>query len=52
MTLQLSHPDLPARAVVQVSTDQVNLAPDSTVALSALELGPGQAVLLQFPYIA
>nr|XP_046173140.1 4F2 cell-surface antigen heavy chain-like isoform X1 [Oncorhynchus gorbuscha] len=52
VTLQLSHPDLPAQAVVQVSTDQVNLAPDSTVALSALELGPGQAVLLQFPYIA
>lgn len=52
VTLQLSHPDLPAWAVVQVSTDKVNLAPDSTVALSKLELGPGQAVLLQFPYIA
>ncbi|KAM9438786.1 amino acid transporter heavy chain SLC3A2-like [Salvelinus alpinus] len=52
VTLQLSHPDLPARAVVQMSTDKVNLVPDSTVALSELELGPGQAVLLQFPYIA
>uniref|UniRef100_A0A8C7KVD4 Solute carrier family 3 member 2b n=1 Tax=Oncorhynchus kisutch TaxID=8019 RepID=A0A8C7KVD4_ONCKI len=52
VTLQLAHPDRPAQAVVQVSTDKVNLAPDSAVGLSALELGPGQAVLLQFPYVA
>uniref|UniRef100_A0A4W5MQM9 Solute carrier family 3 member 2b n=1 Tax=Hucho hucho TaxID=62062 RepID=A0A4W5MQM9_9TELE len=52
VTLQLAHPDLPAQAVVQVSTDEVNLAPDRTVALSELVLGAGQAVLLQFPYMA
>ncbi|XP_041750014.2 4F2 cell-surface antigen heavy chain [Coregonus clupeaformis] len=52
VTLQLDHPDRPAQAVVQVSTDKANLAPDSAVELSALELGPGQAVLLQFPYVA
>ncbi|CAB1316131.1 unnamed protein product [Coregonus sp. 'balchen'] len=52
VTLQLAHPDRPAQAVVQVSTDKANLAPDSAVELSALELGPGQAVLLQFPYVA
>ncbi|KAJ7996776.1 hypothetical protein DPEC_G00240530 [Dallia pectoralis] len=52
VALQLSHPDLPKQAVVLVSTDKDTLAPDSSVELSSLELGPDQAVLLQFPYIA
>lgn len=50
MTLNLKHSELPAEAVVEVSTDNAVLAPDSVVALSALEVGPGQAVLLHFPY--
>ncbi|XP_010898832.1 solute carrier family 3 member 2b [Esox lucius] len=52
VTLQLSHPELPKQAVVLVSTDKASLAPESDVELSSLRLSPGQAVLLQFPYIA
>lgn len=52
VSLQLAHPDLPAQATVRVSTDEAALAPDSSVDLSALEIGPGQSVLLSFPYMS
>ncbi|KAL0994119.1 hypothetical protein UPYG_G00117960 [Umbra pygmaea] len=51
-TLHLSHPDLPNQAEVLVSTDEDSLASKTFVDVSSLTLGPGQAVLLQFPYIA
>jgi len=42
--------ELPETATVKLSTD-AELAVDSTVSLDALTLKPGQAVLLQFPYL-
>ncbi|CAJ1086386.1 F2 cell-surface antigen heavy chain-like [Xyrichtys novacula] len=42
--------ELPEKAKVQLSTDE-NLKVDSSVSLDSITLGPGQAVLLQFPYI-
>ena len=50
VTLDLTHPELPKEAMVRVSTDSA-LVPDSSVDLSALVVGPGQAVLLHFPYL-
>ncbi|XP_062341547.1 solute carrier family 3 member 2b [Osmerus eperlanus] len=51
VTLELTHPELPKEAMVRVSTDTRALVPDSSVDLSALVVGPGQAVLLHFPYL-
>ncbi|KAL0994120.1 hypothetical protein UPYG_G00117980 [Umbra pygmaea] len=48
--LHLSHPDLPNQAEVLVNTED-SLA-SMSVDVWSLTLGPGQAVLLQFPYIA
>ncbi|KAL2079508.1 hypothetical protein ACEWY4_025252 [Coilia grayii] len=49
VTLKLAHPDLPAQATILLTTE-----PDrdqaSAVDLEALELGPGQAVLLSYPF--
>nr|XP_046236855.1 solute carrier family 3 member 2a [Scatophagus argus]XP_046236856.1 solute carrier family 3 member 2a [Scatophagus argus] len=42
--------ELPETAKVKLSTDEENLKSDSTVSLDKIKLGPGQAVLLQFPY--
>ncbi|XP_038587180.1 solute carrier family 3 member 2a isoform X1 [Micropterus salmoides] len=42
---------LPETAKVQLSTDQ-DMEADTTISLDKITLGPGQAVLLQFPYIA
>uniref|UniRef100_A0A4W5L668 Glycosyl hydrolase family 13 catalytic domain-containing protein n=1 Tax=Hucho hucho TaxID=62062 RepID=A0A4W5L668_9TELE len=49
----LNHPDLglPQQAKVKLSTDPENLAADSSVSLDKLLLGPGQAVLLTFPFV-
>ncbi|XP_034712145.1 solute carrier family 3 member 2a isoform X1 [Etheostoma cragini] len=41
---------LPEKATVRLSTDTELLEVDSTVSLDKITLGPGQAVLLQFPY--
>ncbi|CAJ1086388.1 solute carrier family 3 member 2a [Xyrichtys novacula] len=41
--------ELPEKAKVKLSTDE-NLKVDSSVSLDSITLGPGQAVLLQFPY--
>ncbi|KAM3849813.1 amino acid transporter heavy chain SLC3A2-like [Diretmus argenteus] len=49
-TLELSHPALPRQAAVVLSTDSSSLAPGSTADLATLQLGPGQAALLKFPY--
>ncbi|KAJ8408925.1 hypothetical protein AAFF_G00247430 [Aldrovandia affinis] len=46
--LSLAHPALPARATVTLST---NTALTGEISLGQLELGPAQAVLLQFPYV-
>ncbi|KAM6949281.1 solute carrier family 3 member 2a [Aplochiton taeniatus] len=43
---------LPAEALVKLSTDPETLAPDSSVELDKLTLGPGQAVLLHYPFTA
>ncbi|KAM7403796.1 hypothetical protein PAMA_004298 [Pampus argenteus] len=48
--LQLSDAALPRQALVAVSTDSSVLPTDSSVDLKNLRLGPGQAVLLRFPY--
>ncbi|XP_068456206.1 amino acid transporter heavy chain SLC3A2-like isoform X2 [Clinocottus analis] len=51
--LQLSGPAaaaLPRRATVVLSTDGDALPADSTVDLTELRLGPGEAALLRFPY--
>ncbi|XP_076130338.1 solute carrier family 3 member 2b [Alosa pseudoharengus] len=50
LTLRLEDAQLPEQATVEVSTDSEKLQPKSQVDLKALELGAGQAVLLQFPY--
>lgn len=50
--LQLTHAVLPQRALVVVSTNSTALPPETSVDLSNLQLGPGQAVLVQFPYTA
>lgn len=42
--------ELPKTAKVKLSTDETNLKADSTVSLDEITLGPGQAILLQFPY--
>lgn len=49
VTLRLAHADLPVQAVVKATGGS---APKlgSTVSLTALEIGAGQAVLLSFPY--
>ncbi|XP_041821019.1 solute carrier family 3 member 2a [Chelmon rostratus] len=41
--------ELPETAKVKLSTDE-DLKPDTSVSLDKITLGPGQAVLLQFPY--
>ncbi|XP_039992987.1 4F2 cell-surface antigen heavy chain-like [Xiphias gladius] len=48
--LQLSDATLPRQAAVVLSTNASVLPADSTVDLKNLRLGPGQAVLLRFPY--
>lgn len=52
VTLKLENTALPQTATVEVSANPEQLKPKSTVDLRALELGPGQAVLLEFPYVA
>ncbi|XP_039679079.1 solute carrier family 3 member 2a [Perca fluviatilis] len=42
--------ELPEKATVKLSTDPEQLEVDSTVSLDQVTLGPGQGVLLQFPY--
>ncbi|KAM4625240.1 solute carrier family 3 member 2b [Polymixia lowei] len=49
VSLALTHPALPRQAVVVLSTDS-SLAPQRRVDLTDLKMGPGQAVLLKFPY--
>ncbi|XP_064209026.1 amino acid transporter heavy chain SLC3A2-like isoform X1 [Anguilla rostrata] len=51
-SLSLAHASLPATATVTLSTDTAAFPKDSSVKLAALELGSGQAVLLQYPYTA
>uniref|UniRef100_UPI0037E855F2 solute carrier family 3 member 2b n=1 Tax=Semicossyphus pulcher TaxID=241346 RepID=UPI0037E855F2 len=48
--LQLSDPALPRQAAVVLSTNSSALPADSSVDLTDLWLGPGQAALLKFPY--
>ncbi|XP_036814214.1 4F2 cell-surface antigen heavy chain [Oncorhynchus mykiss] len=52
LTMALNHTELsiPEQAKVKLSTDPENLAADSSVSLDKLLLGPGQAVLLTFPF--
>ncbi|XP_048092910.1 solute carrier family 3 member 2a isoform X1 [Alosa alosa] len=52
VTLQLTQPELPAQAQVRYSTDLERHAQDTMVDLDALELGPGQALLLSYPFSA
>ncbi|KAK2892306.1 solute carrier family 3 member 2b [Channa argus] len=48
--LQLSGAMLPRQATVVLSTNSSALPADSSVDLTNLRLGPGQATLLRFPY--
>ncbi|XP_028251348.1 solute carrier family 3 member 2b [Parambassis ranga] len=48
--LQLSDVALPRHATVVFSTNSSALPADSSVDLTDLQLGPGQAALLRFPY--
>nr|XP_046269812.1 solute carrier family 3 member 2b [Scatophagus argus] len=48
--LRLSDAALPRRAAVVLSTNSSALPADSSVDLTDLRLGPGQAALLSFPY--
>ncbi len=48
--LQLSDAALPRQATVFLSTNSSLLPADSSVDLTNLRLGPGQAALLKFPY--
>ncbi|XP_070776733.1 solute carrier family 3 member 2b [Enoplosus armatus] len=48
--LQLSDASLPRQAAVVLSTNSSVLPADSSVDLTNLRLGPGQAALLRFPY--
>ncbi|XP_076604884.1 amino acid transporter heavy chain SLC3A2-like [Chaetodon auriga] len=48
--LQLSGAALPRQAAVVLSTNSSVLPADSSVDLTNLRLGPGQAALLRFPY--
>lgn len=50
--LQLTNAVLPQHVTVVVSTNSTALPADTSVDLSNLQLGPGQAVLVQFPYTA
>ncbi|XP_010901152.1 4F2 cell-surface antigen heavy chain [Esox lucius] len=52
VTMNLKNPDvtLPEQVKVKLTTDPENLAADSPVSLDKLVLGPGQAVLLTFPF--
>ncbi|XP_062372314.1 amino acid transporter heavy chain SLC3A2-like isoform X2 [Sardina pilchardus] len=50
--LRLAHPELPAQASVRYSTDTERHAQGSSVDLDVLELGPGQALLLSYPFSA
>ncbi|XP_078132350.1 solute carrier family 3 member 2a isoform X2 [Sander vitreus] len=53
LALKLAHTEgveLPEKATVRLSTDTELLEVDSTVSLDQITLGPGQGVLLQFPY--
>lgn len=50
MVLNNTELSLPEQATVKLSTDPENLAADSSVSLDKLLLGPGQAVLLTFPF--
>lgn len=48
--LQLSGAALPRQAAVVLSTDSGAPPADRSVDLTKLQLGPGQATLLRFPY--
>lgn len=49
-TLKLEHAELPQQAKVAASTDP-ELKVQDTLDLQALKLGPGQAILLKFPFM-
>lgn len=48
--LQLSGASLPQEAEIILSTDSKALPADAKVDLRKLQLGPGQAALVKFPY--
>lgn len=48
--LELNHAALPQQGTVVVSTNTTALPADTSVELTKLQLGSGQAVLVQFPY--
>lgn len=50
ITLKLINPEVPAQAVVRLSTEPDRHKQDSIVDLDGLELGPGQALLLSYPF--
>lgn len=50
VVLRLSDAALPQHATVVLSTESSLLRTDSSVDLTKLQLGPGQAALLKFPY--
>ncbi|XP_053743076.1 4F2 cell-surface antigen heavy chain-like [Synchiropus splendidus] len=50
VVLQLQGPLLPPQASVVVATNATLLPAESPVDLGSLQLGPGQAALLKFPY--
>lgn len=50
VVLQLRDTMLPPQAAVVMSTNSSFLPAESTVDLNQLQLGPGQAALLSFPY--
>ncbi|XP_063042313.1 amino acid transporter heavy chain SLC3A2-like [Engraulis encrasicolus] len=49
VTLKMQHEDLPAEATILLTTE-ADRAQDSVVQLEGLEIGPGQAVLLSYPF--
>ena len=51
VTLKLSHEDLPAQAQVRVTTEPDQHALEAMVELDGLELGPGEALLLSYPFL-
>ncbi|XP_012676088.2 4F2 cell-surface antigen heavy chain-like [Clupea harengus] len=51
VTLKLSHEDLPAQAQVRVTTEPDQHAQEAMVELDGLELGPGEALLLSYPFL-
>ncbi|KAL4659976.1 4F2 cell-surface antigen heavy chain isoform X2 [Arapaima gigas] len=48
--LQLAHAELPGQATVRLSTDPAKHETGRDMDLKALELGPGQAILFNFPF--